>query len=590
MIKISDFKYNSILICLTITGFILRLIAALNLDVFADDMLYASQSAGIIKAGILSTHSNPPLFFYLTDLTYKIFGYSTFASRFWPLIAGTMLIPLVFFLTDSLFKNKKIALFSAFFVTFSTFLIRMTFTEQSLLVLFFVFSSVLFLLNYLSSKKTIWLYLFGIGFGLGMLTKYSTPFFLLGFAVFLGYFYEQKKEFFKDKFDIKKIFLILGIIIFLSLPFLAFNLFIYKENGILDVYFSRIIHTDKSDALYGGLAGQGESFFTKLTSLKTYTQYKLPFITDPIITLFALFALFLLFKRKENIQFYFIIIMLLIPFILQSAGSGLQKHFAFIPFILSMPAAIGLIDIKNRIKSNNMKIVFLSFVFVCMLVSLGTTYGTPPNLIESSATSELKSFINDKVGKENLLILDSRIYTAKSLWLASPNSLILSSQFPDIYNITLNLPKERLKPIEVFYVECAVDDCGWGWVQNDQNLNQTSEQIASVFAHQGILIKSISAPLRTTQEFLNSAEEVETYKVYYLTLNLPPEILPESKKIQEFYFTPYLYTSMDNYIFNYSKEGINSFIDLISRLIIYIAMILSILMFAGFIWILVKNK
>ncbi|MDO8563897.1 MAG: hypothetical protein Q7R87_02725, partial [Nanoarchaeota archaeon] len=84
---------------LMIVGFFLRLKAALNLGVLADDMVFASQSAGVINAGILSTHSNPPLFFYLTDLAYNILGYTTLASRFWPLICGTMLIGVIFLIS-----------------------------------------------------------------------------------------------------------------------------------------------------------------------------------------------------------------------------------------------------------------------------------------------------------------------------------------------------------------------------------------------------------------------------------------------------------------------------------------------------------
>ena len=106
--NLSNSKF--ILIILTLIGFLLRLKSALSLDVLADDMLYASQSAGILKAGLLSTHSNPPLLFYLTDLAYFIFGHTTFASRFWPLIAGTLLIPIIFYLTKILTKNEKVAL------------------------------------------------------------------------------------------------------------------------------------------------------------------------------------------------------------------------------------------------------------------------------------------------------------------------------------------------------------------------------------------------------------------------------------------------------------------------------------------------
>ena len=54
---------KKILFGLILVGFLLRLKAALSLDVLADDMLYASQSAGIINAKVLSTHSNPPVFF-----------------------------------------------------------------------------------------------------------------------------------------------------------------------------------------------------------------------------------------------------------------------------------------------------------------------------------------------------------------------------------------------------------------------------------------------------------------------------------------------------------------------------------------------
>lgn len=574
-IKNKKDKYLIGLIVLTVFGFFLRLIASLNLDVFADDMLYASQSAGIIKSGILSTHSNPPLFFYLTDLAYNIFGYTTFASRFWPLIAGTLLIPLVFYITHIFTKDKKISLLSAFFVAFSAFLVRMTFTEQSLLVLFFITFALFAGLKYLYEGNNIWVYLFGASFGLASLTKYSAPFFFIAFALFTGYLYEKEKDIIKN-FRLNKILLVLGIILFFSLPFLIFNILIYRENGILDVYFSRIIQTEKTQQLYGSLAGQGDSFFDRLSNLGTYSQYKLTFITDPIITILGLLGLFFLFKRKKYPLFYFIIIMLIVPFILQSAGSGLQKHFAFIPLLLAIPAAIGLTEINDKLKSRTNKLVLIFFIIIGLVICMGTNYGTPTNLLSSSSTSELKSFINEKVKEDNLIIIDSRIYSARSFWLATPNSFVLSSQLKDIYAYAATLPAENLKPVGVYYIECALDDCGWGNIQNDQNLNQTTEQINKIFKENGIFIGSISARDRTSQEFLNPGKNTEVYKVYYLNLNLPEGIIAESKKWQNFYFTPYLYENMDSYIFNYEAQGVWKFIEYIGKLTIYLAMILSI--------------
>ena len=571
--NLSNSKF--ILIILTLIGFLLRLKSALSLDVLADDMLYASQSAGILKAGLLSTHSNPPLLFYLTDLAYFIFGHTTFASRFWPLIAGTLLIPIIFYLTKILTKNEKVALASSFFVAFSTFLIRMTFTEQTLLVLFFITFACLCGLYYLKNNNSKWLFFFAISFGLATLTKYSAPFFLIAFVLFLGYLYEQKTPFPKKLSKLKQISIILGIILLFSLPFLAFNYFIYQESGIVDVYFSRIIHIEKAQQIYQGLAGQGESFFDRLSKPGSYVQYKLPLITDPILTLFALFGIYLLFHKKEKITLSFTLIMIIVPFILQSGGSALQKHFAFMHLFLAIPASFALIHLKDKIKNKNLKIILFIFIILAMILSLGTTYGTPDNFIKKSATSELKGYINDKVNDNDLIILDSRIYSARSFWLATPNSFILSSQFLELYNLSVNLPQDRLKPTNVFFVECVIDDCGWGWVQNDQNLNQSSEEIAKIFSSNGLLVNSISAPAHTPQEFFKKSKDIEVYKVYYISLNLPPELVEQSKDIQSFYFTPYIYKNMNNYLFNYKVSASSKVIESLSKLVIYLAMILT---------------
>jgi len=119
-------KVERYLLGLLTIGFILRLIAALNLGVLADDMIEASQSAGILGAKILSTTSHPALYFYLTDITYSLIGYTTLASRFWPLLTGTLTILLAFLITEKLFHNKNISLL-AICLTFrrKCFLLRM---------------------------------------------------------------------------------------------------------------------------------------------------------------------------------------------------------------------------------------------------------------------------------------------------------------------------------------------------------------------------------------------------------------------------------------------------------------------------------
>ncbi|MBI2629203.1 glycosyltransferase family 39 protein [Candidatus Pacearchaeota archaeon] len=277
------------LIILLVIGFILRLIASLNLGVLADDMVYASQSAGIWSAKILSTHSNPPLFFYLTDLSYKTFGYTTFASRFWALIPGTLLIFLSFLISKRLF-NKEIALFTAFFVTFSTFLIRMSFTEMSLLVLFFSMFGVYSGMLFLESRKNKFLFLSAFSFGLGVLTKYNAPFFIIAFLVYSVYFLKDKKEKIVTKKNIYQLTAFLAIIFVFALPFLAFNYLLYKDRGLTDVYFSRIIQTEKTQEFYAGLAGQERSFFDNALNFDSYGNTTLVYRSDLILFIFAVLA------------------------------------------------------------------------------------------------------------------------------------------------------------------------------------------------------------------------------------------------------------------------------------------------------------
>ena len=187
-----------------IAGFILRFIAALNLDVLADDMVHASQSAGIISSLALSTHSNPPLFYCLTDLSFLTLGYTTLASRFFPLIFGTLIILLSFLITKELTSNEKVALFAAGFTAFSSFLIRNTFSEASLAIFFFSFLGIYLGLLFLKTEKLLFIMLSGMAFGVATLAKYNAPFFALALFVIQRFSLNQKRSRFFQRIILKQ--------------------------------------------------------------------------------------------------------------------------------------------------------------------------------------------------------------------------------------------------------------------------------------------------------------------------------------------------------------------------------------------------
>ncbi len=578
LIYAKEKRYQRWLVFLLVIGFVFRTIAALNLDVLADDMVFASQSAGFFNTNLLSTNSNPPLFFYLTDLAYKIFGYTTFASRFFPLIAGTMLIVVIFLITRKL-TNEKTALFSALFVTISSFLIRMTFTEQSLVVFFFIFTAIYFGLVYLENRKMILLLGCAAFFGLGILTKYNAPFFIFSFLVFVALL-ERKNLF--SKRNLKHLSVFLCTLFIFALPLIAFNYFLYQEKGIVDVYVSRVIKIPKAQELYANLAGQDRSFFNNVVLLSNYGNYNLLYKTDPLLLLFALLGLGVMLKRKERKIFAFVFLLITIPFILQSAGAPLQKHFAFLPLLAAIPAGYGLNETLKKTSKKSFKIIIIFSIVIMALAGLGIAYGTPSSFSSKSSTSSLKSYLNNAVKSPDLILFDPRIYTARTFWLATDKHFLNLQQFVEFYNLNQNITQPKI-PTNVYVVECVIDDCGWGWVASNQQLNQSSEDLLKNLEQFGALSQTIFSKDYRGNEFL-PAPTTAKYKIYKLTLNISPDLVQQTDLVNSFYFTPYLYKNMNGYIFSYTTSGIKSIINQIGIWIIDLAIVLTLGMLIGIIF------
>lgn len=572
------------LVLLMIIGFILRLIAALNLAAFPDDMVHGSQSAGVLSAKILSTHSTPPLFFYLNDLSFHIFGYSTFALRLFPLIFGTFLIPLIFLLTKKFF-DKNIALAAAFFVTFSNLLIRMTISEQSLQVLFLSFFGVYLGLEYLEKKSIKFIILSAIIFGIATLTKYNAPFFILCFLIYSVYYFKSNNEKVWNSKNVKILVIFLAIIFIFALPFLTFNYLLFKEKGIVDVYFSRVIKLDSTQQLYGSLAGQDLTFFDLVLNYKYYGNVFLPYHENLLMLLFALLGIFFIFKNNRKFLI-FLSIFIIIPFFLQTGGSTLTKHFVFLPFLLAMPSGVALVKIFEKINKKTLKIIILAVISIIFIINLGNQYGTPASYFYKSDVSQVKSFITGNVKEQDLIIFDTRIYTAQTFWFATPNHFLNFHSFAEIYNLQLNQTETSKAPTKVYIVECALDNCGWG---NDQDLNKSSETLLDQYKQNSKLIKSIESYDYNSNEILGKKEKTEKYRIYSSEINLDPNLVKYTDYLNTFYFAPYMYKNMKDYLFNFdNSSSLDNLLEKIAYYIIILSMIISIISIILLIYLVLK--
>jgi len=69
------------LVLLIIMGITLRLIVSFMIGGSPDEMVYGVHSLGIINSGLLQEMHENPIWMYLTDLSYKIFGMTLVSSR-----------------------------------------------------------------------------------------------------------------------------------------------------------------------------------------------------------------------------------------------------------------------------------------------------------------------------------------------------------------------------------------------------------------------------------------------------------------------------------------------------------------------------
>ena len=177
-----------------------------------------------------------------------------------------------------------------------------------------------------------------------------------------------------------------------------------------------------------------------------------------------------------------------------------------------------------------------------------------------------------------MIVFDSRDYTAKSFWMATDHNFLLFQQFYEFYQFNQNNSK-NLQPTNVYIVECGVDDCGWGWVKDNQELNKSAEFFIDSIKNYSLSENTIYQKVYGNNEFINKKDKVPEYKIYKLNLALDSNFVSQTKSIQAFYFTSYMYLNEKNDVFSYTVYGNDKILNNFCLWIIYLAVILAILSF-----------
>lgn len=555
------------LIPILLIALILRIIVAMHISPISDEMVHGTNAINIISSGVINEQNECPAWFYLTDISYKLFGVNAFAGRFLSIFFGTLAVLLIYLIAKKLF-NEKIALLSSFLLAISAYVITYTLMEMDEAMIFFVLLSFYFFLKGMDNKQIS--YTSVILMGVAVLVKPIALTFVPALAIyFLIMLYKEAGE--ARKIMLKKntprIILAIIILLLFATPILAYNYILYRQKGIVDVLFSRFFHINQQ--IYSSLQGYNKSF-----SLWEAVSFGLPwmiksafFLFDPAITILALFGLFTIFLKKEYKKARFFALFFLITLIFLLGSAQLQTHFtSFLP-LLCFSAALFVDFLSEKFEKFGSRRIIIIILILVLIINLYIIWAP---LTGESGVFRMRSFAVSSVTSKDIVVTDARIYRGQVAWAFNDKAYLEASYLQTILDMNQNYSGQV--PTTVYFVECAIDDCGWGTIKNQPDLNQSMENLFSQ-------IKSISSDEQVLYggSGLGEKNGEQHFIVYKTSMNLSPAIFPVIYGTHEWFYYPVRWLLPDWYD-KYSPEGLFQVsFNTLGKIFLWLSVILAIL-------------
>lgn len=554
------------LVLVFILGVALRFIVSSNISSLGDEAIHGPHAIGFLHSGLLSTIVQSPLWFYLTDIFFKILGVTIFSTRFLSFMYGSLSILVVYLISSKIF-NRKIGILSSFFLAVSYYTIKYTLAEMDLSALFFLLLAVyLFIVSHENGKFP---YLAAVCIGIASLIKtlslYFVPAFLIAFLLF------DKQKLSKK---IKNIFFFGFIILFFFSPVLVHNYLWYKDKGLVDIYFAQYFGIEKSQQAYQGIAGYdaGFSYFILKIPQQLYIMLIQTFLfTDPIIFIAGLLGFFLAFYLKEDKKYLiFLLLFELIGLGFLLMSTGLQTHYTTLVPVFCIFAGFALDSLTEKVsqkfKGISKKSLLTIFLIVILLLQL---YFLMPHLTSKAGTSKLREYAANSMDKNSVVIADARIYRGRIVWLFHDFHYLESSYFMELLKVNQNLSGQKI-PVTLYFAECAIDDCGWGTIGSQPDFNESVENIVQSFS--SIQPEKL---IYGGGYFGNEGNPNDIiYKVYKTQINLNPSLISIIDSTHDWFYYPVNYTPKEKIFDQYKVRG---FFDTVLYLFAWLMIIVSIL-------------
>ncbi len=619
--KIFSMKRTTIyLILVFLLAFILRLIAAINLSVSADDMHHVTAAINFFSSGKLITYDQSAgLWHSFTSLIYKIFGMTQLTSRFAALLFGSFTVFIIFMLAKEFF-DEKISLISAFLLAITPFHIKNTIAEMDVMAMFFVLLGMLLFIRAMKTNSYQKYALSGTSMGLAIYTKVYPLLFIPSLLLYFVYIKRSSKKQIINKDNIKKIFVFLVVIFVFAIPVLTHNYLLYKDKGLLDLQFTRVTGLGKDiSAQYYSWDVQFEAkndwlglILPNSFSSKSYNRPMLLVainyirLGDPIIFYLGLIGLVLILinkqyrkEKKDYLVFFFLGILFVLPFL--ASIILLPKHYIFLELFLIPVGAFSLYEISKKIsKSVGKDVTKVSIVIVLLFSLILLGLQTIPFIYSSNAAyhfygkshvAQVIDFKEENIPENSLIVADSRIYRGRINWFSQGRPYLEGTDFIRLVNQQDQIPGNPVS-INTFFIECVIDDCGWGGGQVQGEFNTSMESLADFFKQNGQLVRTIYEPEREKSYFpLLSNNKIELTRIYSAQIQIKDSIITFANQPKNWFLYDIGYQPKEKQFDYYNTNGIfDTLLNKIAHWIVLFAVISAFLSPLYVVYLIFKNE
>lgn len=135
-------------------------------------------------------------------------------------------------------------------------------------------------------------------------------------------------------------------------------------------------------------------------------------------------------------------------------------------------------------------------------------------------------------------------------------------------------------PVDIYFIECISDDCGWGTIKDQPEFNQSMELLTSAFSDQFPTVKTI-----------NDVHGEPHFRIYRGTTNLKSGVSDIARTTHEWFYYPVNYEPNSEIFDNYETSNpFDALLDWVAHLILYIEVLIALLFGISVFYFLIKRK